>query len=68
MLANVTILPVFLLFPPTPQTAKTTKSGINSGKAEGGRTFPKGGLHVNSHNTLGRCEKEKDFLKANLRP
>ena len=31
--------------------------GINSGKAEGGGRFPKGGLHVNSHNALGRCEK-----------
>ena len=31
------------------------KSGV-----VGGRTFPKGGLHVNSHNALGRC--------ANLRP
>ena len=34
-------------------------SGINSGKAEGGgsKTSPKGGLHLNSHNALGRCEK-----------
>ena len=26
-------------------------------KVVGGKTFPKGGLHVNSHNALGRCEK-----------
>ena len=38
--------------------------GINSGKAEG-RTFPKGGLHVNSHNALGHCEKAfKRFSKG----
>ena len=36
-------------------------------KVLGGRTFPEGGLHVSSHNALGRCEKApKRFSEENL--
>ena len=36
-------------------------------KVLGGRTFHEGGLHVSSHNALGRCEKAPKSFSEGLK-
>ena len=37
-------------------------------KVVGGRTFPEGGIHVNSHNALRRCENLRHLYGLTLTP